>query len=531
MLAEYRIHLLATRKPRPVPRSLPPAAKPFVVATLVAAAVLLPGLALAAIPATPVMTLYKFNGPLQVPTYRLGANGPGARAGSLTQGTSVIPCLVIRNGRALTDAKGTPYVGFEVVVDSATASGQSATRTFERAFAERESMRVPNHHCGSNVREVINVRDLYVLEKPPFFEPPGKGDQKAAERDAAGTLDRIVRSFHNSPQCSTVNKRLTGRRDRLASAWEGFIANNDRRWDKATLARAKHLDYSMRTAIFEGHLDRGCSAYGACERNVVVLSVRNRAIGQCLARQGCRFGGDFQGAASDVSQYNIWDAYLTQISGLTACYLRTDLSNKAFYDRVQAMYAQNVGDAERILYGGDSDLRRMFPDNSMSDLTELRHYYHPPAMGKCFPQEDRIEYMSGAVAENGPDYALIANTRIKVGAKVGSGYRFQEFRFDPEDWGDRIRIEDNYPGFVVDGRKVRLGGGGGCTAYGVAQGCRFSKVGRYRRTPNWLAAGKPMGLTCRVEDLGESCRGSGPSRTVTVGGACDVDMMPVSGVH
>ena len=58
-------------------------------------ALLLPALALtlhlspsqAAIPATPVMTLYKFNGPLQVPYYRIGANGPGAKAGSLTQGT------------------------------------------------------------------------------------------------------------------------------------------------------------------------------------------------------------------------------------------------------------------------------------------------------------------------------------------------------------------------------------------------------------------------------------------------------------
>jgi hypothetical protein len=492
---------------------------------------LLPTLTQAAIPATPVMTLYKFNGPLQVPTYRIGANGPGARAGSLTQGTSVIPCLVIQNGRALTDAKGTPYVGFEIVVDSAKATGQSATETFKRTFAQRESMRVQNHHCGPNVREVINVRDLYALEKPPFFDPPGSGDQKSAEREGQGTLDQIVRSFHNSAQCASVNKRLTGRRDRLSSAWDSFIAKNQRRWDKTTLARAKHLDYTLRTAIYEGHLDRGCSAYGACERNVVVLSVRNRAVGQCLKRQGCRFGGDFQGVASDVSQYNIWDAYLTQISGLTACYLRTDLANKDFYDRVQAMYSQNVGDAERILYGSESDLRDMFPGNSLSDLTELRHYYHPPAMGKCFPQEDRVEYMSGAVAEKGPDHALIANTRIKVGAKVGSGYQFQEFRFDQEDWGDAIRIENDYPGFVIDGRKVSLGGGGGCTAYGVASGCRFSKVGRYRRTPSWLSAGKPLGLQCRVEDRGESCQGRGRSSNVTVGGSCDVDMMPVTGVH
>ena len=41
----------------------------------------------------------------------------------------------------------------------------------------------------------------------------------------------------------------------------------------------------------------------------------------------------------------------------------------------------------------------------------------------------------GAVAEKGPDHALIANQRIQVGKRVGSGYEFKEFRFDQEYWG------------------------------------------------------------------------------------------------
>ena len=496
---------------------------------LIALLLLMPTLALAAIPATPVMTLYKFNGPLEVPYYKIGSNGPGPRAGSLAQGTSVIPCLVVRNGRALTDSSGTPYVGFEIVVDSRKAKGREDTRRFERTFNARKAMRVKNHHCDPGVKHVLNVRELYVLEKPPFFDPKGRGDAKAAARAGKTELDRIVRTFHNSTQCASVNRGLLGRRSRLASAWDSFISRNTGKWDKTTLARAKHLDYAMRTALFEGHLDRGCSAYGACERNVVALSIRNRAVGQCLKRQGCRFPGDFQGAASDPLQYNIWDDYLTQISGLTACYLRTDLDNEDFYRRIQAMYDQNVGDVERILYGSEADLTAVFPGTS--DLTVLRHYYHPPAMGKCFPQSDRIEYMSGAVAEKGPDHALIANQRIKVDDRVGSGYRFREFRFDQGPRDDEIRIEDNYPGFVVDGRKVRLGGGGGCTPYGVSRGCKFSNVGRWRKTPSWLTAGRPLALTCRIEDRGESCRGGGRTNRVTVGGACDIEMMPVSRVH
>lgn len=490
-----------------------------------------PVLAQANIPATPVMTLYRFNGPLEIPYFNIGVDGPGPRAGNLTQGTSLIPCIVVRNGRPLTDSSGTPFVGFEVVVDSARARDASATETFRRTFAERQRLRVPNHHCGPSVRHVIRVRDLYVLERAPFFDPPGSGDAAAAVRAGGSTLDSIVRAFHNSPQCAGVNARLTGRRDRLASAWDEFISRHAGRWDQTTLARAKHLDYTMRTAIYEGHLERGCSAYGACERNVIALSIRNRAVGQCLRRQGCRFPGDFQGVSSSISQYNIWDAYLTQISGLTACYLRTDLAERDNYARVQAMYTQNIGDVERILYGGEADLRATFPDTPLAEVLELRHYYHPPAMGKCFPQVPRIEYMSGAIASRGSDHALIANTRIQVGDRVGNGYRFQEMRFDAEDRRDVIRIEDNFPGFIVDGRKVSLRGGGGCTPYGVSSSCRFNDVGRWRRTPNWLTAGRPLALTCRIQERGESCRGSAREQRVTVGGACDIEMLPVSRVH
>ena len=131
----------------------------------------------AAIPATPVMSVYEFNGPLEVPYYNADSfarSGATSSAGTLTQGTSVIPCLVIRNGEPLTDKSGTPYVGFEVVVDPRKAT-RSSTETFKRAVAERKSMKVQNHHCPSNVKNVVNVRNLYALEKAPFFDPPRSG--------------------------------------------------------------------------------------------------------------------------------------------------------------------------------------------------------------------------------------------------------------------------------------------------------------------------------------------------------------------
>jgi len=519
-----------TKTPRSQPRFL----------GLLSAAIGLAGLLIslqsqADIPATPVMTLYKFNGALKMPYYdadafaRRGAKSP---AGYLTQGSSVIPCLLMRNGKPLTDSKGTPYVGFEILVDSSNA-GPDSTDRFKRTVAERGRLRVKNHHCSRSVKRVINVRDFYALNKAPFFDPPSAGKSSVKGRSE---LDRIVRGFHASRHCEQANKSLIGRRGALKKSWERYIAEHKGKTPAKTLARAKHLDYTMRTALFEGHLDRGCNAYGACERNIIALSIRNRARGQCLKRQGCRFPGDFQGAASSVSQYNIWDEFLTQISGLTACFLRQDLGSTGnrrsgdYYDKLQAMYDQNVSDVERILYGSDDALRALFPGNSLHDLSGLRHYYHAPAMGKCFPNHRRVEYMSGAVASKGNDYALIANTRIKVGDKAENGYRFREFIFTESEHEDVIDIEDNYPGFVVDGRKVRLKGSSGCLPYGVPRGCGFKHVGRYRRAPFWLDAGKPLELKCKIRDQGKTCKSSGSTKTARVGGACDTQMRPVTHV-
>ena len=486
----------------------------------------------AEIPATPVMTLYSFNGDLDTPYYRIDdflKQGTATPAGALAQGSSLIPCLVVKNGMPLTDRAGTPYVGFTVVVDSRKATRDSV-QTLKKAWDVRRDMMVPNHHCRGDEQYVINVRKLIDREKAPFFDPPASAPA-GKDTPAHGGLDGIVRAFHNSAECAGANRTLVGRRGALAAAWDRFLDANKGLWEDQAAARAKHLDYVMRTALYEGHLDRGCNAYGACERNVIALSIRNRARGQCLARQGCRFPGDFQGVSSSVSQYNIWDEYLTQVSGLTACFLRDDLAAEAPYEKLQAMYAQSVGDVEKILFANDAVLMGVFPGNTLDDLKEMRHYYHAPAMGKCYPGHDRVEYISGAVARKGGDFALIANTRIKVGGKTGDGYYFKHFVATAEPDRDLIEIVDRYPGFVVDGRKVGLRTPSRCIPYGIPAGCRFEEIGRHRRTPPWLTAGKPLELTCRVGDRGSECRDEPAQKTARVGGVCDVEMRPVSGVR
>lgn len=480
----------------------------------------------------PLMTVYQFDGPRSVPYYAVDdflRKGPSAPAGSLTQGSSVIPCLIIRNGQPVTDKQGTPYVGFEVVVDADSADPDSAAR-FKEVCEQRKTMTVTDHHCPKGTRYVMDVRKLYALGKPPRFDPPRSEQRSADARGARSELDAIVRRFHESSRCDAVNRRLMGRREALRNAWSRFVTDNPGKWSAASLARARHLDFVMRTAIYEGHLGRGCNAYGACERNVIALSIRNRARERCLRGQGCTVEGDFEGVASKTSQYNIWDEYLTQTSGLTSCFLRPDLAGEAHYAKLQAMYEQTLGDFERILFGTASDLEAVFPDNSRADVLTLRHYYHPPAMGKCFPNHKRLEYISGAIARRGDSFALIAGTRIEVGEKRGSGYSFREVEIDDDGERDVVRVLDRYPGFVVDARKVTLASPTSCTPYGVPRSCRFEEVGRHRKTPSWLASGKPLQLSCRVQARGEDCRREIALETTKVGGRCDTSMQPIGGV-
>lgn len=500
---------------------------------------LITSVAWADIPATPVMTLYRFNSALEIPYYDIQTfqkSGPSTSAGTLPQGSSVVPCLVVSGGTPLTDNQGVPYVGFKVVVDPRTATSISRQR-YKAEFKERQALTVTNHHCDANVRYVIDVRILYAMDKAPFFDPPRPAEPSKSVEQPVGELDQIIRAFHNSSYCDSVNQHLQQRRNTLKESWSRFISDRQNQWSNDTLQRAKHLDYTMRTAIFEGHLERGCNAYGACERNTIALSIRNRGRESCAKRQGCSGSGDFQGVSANVSQYNIWDEYLTQISGLTSCFLRNDLvrtdsSEALLYKKLQSMYVQNLADVQRILFGGDQDLMTVFLNNSLSDLKKMKHYYHAPAMGKCFPNHERVEYVSGAVAKKGNDFALIANTRIRVDQKFDGGYFFRSFLVQDDAARDVVRIADNYSGFIIDGRRISLKETNSkCAPYGIPSGCQSGEIGRYRKTPSWVNAGKPLELICRVDDRGEQCKGIGKPKMVSVGGVCDVEMRPFTGIE
>ena len=104
-------------------------------------------------------------------------------------------------------------------------------------------------------------------------------------------------------------------------------------------------------------------------------------------------------------------------------------------------------------------------------------------------------------------------------------------RVEETEARDIVDIRDDYSGFVVDGRKVTLAPPSGCRPYGIPAGCPLGEIGRYRKTPSWLDAGKPLGLNCKIADRAAQCDSPARLLTVEVGGACDAQMRPVAGVH
>ncbi|MEN6489208.1 MAG: hypothetical protein ABFD66_10100, partial [Smithella sp.] len=432
----------------------------------------------------------------------------------------------------LTRKDGAPFVGFQIVVDAGKAPPDSAN-ILRKVFHERQSMTVSNHHCDGSVANIIDLRILYPLQEVPFFDPLVATAINIKESPGQSNLDRIVRAFHNSASCGEVSRNLSKLRMALEKAWEQFIRDNTGRFSADELEKDRHLDYTMRTAIFEGHLDRGCNSYGGCERNIIALTIRNRAREHCSKRQGCLEQGDYKGVATKVSQYNIWDEYLAQVTGLTSCFLRNDLVNAVYNDyiRLQRMYEQSVADIESILFGGDADLQRIFPGASLKDLRMLRHYYHAPAMGKCFPRHDGVKYVTGAIAAKNNEYILIANRRIRIDRQAGNGYLFRDFIVRPTDEKDEVQIVDNYPGFVVDGRRVNAQRLSRCVPYGIPGACAGGEVGRYRRMPPWHRSGKSIELSCRINDRGENCQNGASWKSVTVGSSCDTQMRIITGVE
>ncbi len=543
------------------------------------------------LPAPPVMSVYKWAAALKLPVYsvdRLPVGGTKPKpAGYIVQGTKVLPCVVKRGGQPIPNARARPFVGYEVLYEEtdtdrldrqALARHQAALPSRLTALRTRVDKLAktvqPSHDCPRGYSgPVINARWLLKIDRaPPAFREPAQDtpDSRAdtsarvhSSRQGSGTVRELANIFHDSQYCSAVNQHVHGRRARMLAQWDNFVklvgTTNPGLEPSARLAA--HADVVARTATFEGDLAHGCSAHGLCEIDLITLSVKNRAEHARCAngdRQfGCRFQGDYARVAASVTQYNIWDRLFTMKDSITSCYLRRDLQPGASagrvwrdhygqpsddagarYQKEQARFTAAFERAELILSTPRRSLTRLFAADDKRDILELLHYYHPPAMGKCFPQEPRQEYMSGAYIKRGDAFFLLLGERSLIGRSrrdpvLGAAYELSLARLGADASGlERVLLTTPMPGVLVASSRVAFGTPKRCTAYGVEPNCSFDKVRRYRRTPPWLSSGRAARVTCKSVPNGpKTCATPATGgHSVTLGGRCSIDFMPMSRV-
>jgi hypothetical protein len=537
------------------------------------------------------MSVYKWASQLKLPVYapnRLPINGAKPKpAGYLRQGTKLLPCIVMRGGQPIPHARAQPFVGYEVLLDEPDTSGMNTNSltkyqdalpdrlaAFRRQVDSLKDTRVPSHECAKGYAgPVINARLLVKLSRaPPAFREP-KREKVVTAEDTTSQVRALVTGpdqvrelatiYHDSKFCASVNKHVHGRRNRMLQSWRDFVdlVESLRPEMKVSARLASQADIVARTATFEGDLVHGCTAHGLCEIDLITLSVRNRGDHTRCSNGdkqfACKYKGDYASAAASVTQYNIWDHLFTMKDSITSCYLRSDLSPersyagpwldrfgevsddaRAKYRKEQARFSAAFSRTELILSTPRAELKNLFRAENEADIHELRHYFHPKAMGKCLPRDPRQEYMPAAYVKRGDSFFLLLRERVLVGASIRDPVLGQAFEFSLAEVAsdssgvERVIPTTPMPDVLVASSRVALGTPSRCTPYGVEASCKFDKVLRHRRTPPWLTSGTAARVTCRnVPDGPKDC--SSPAadvRPVTLGGRCSIDFMPMSRV-
>ena len=382
--------------------------------------------AAAEIPATPVMSLYQFNGAREVPYYAVDdfrAQWPGRPAGTLAQGTSLIPCLVIRDGEPLTDAKGTPYVGFELVVDARKATGQ---RTRMPSSAPSPGARGSWYAIITAARRCSTsstcASSMPWRRRHSSTRPEAGGRQEAGK----GGLDAIVRAFHNSSQCADANRSLLGRRGGPGVGLGGFSSDQSRRLVRGDWPGPRGSTTRCAPPCSRVTWSAAATPMGPASATSLPCPSAIAPGRAAPARQGCRRNGDFQGVSSNVSQYNIWDEYLTGISGLTSCYPARRPGRRALLRQapghVRPEPAGRGGHPVRQRRGparGSSPGRRSRTSRICATTTMPRPW------ASAFPTTTGSSSSPGPWPRKGGDFALIANTRIQRRRQGGRGLQLQ----------------------------------------------------------------------------------------------------------
>ncbi len=239
--------------------------------------------------------------------------------------------------------------------------------------------------------------------------------QRYEGEDGALTIDRALRQFHNSICTASGSGR-----DALLKKWEVFVASKKDKRAQQVARNAQHVDIVARTIIGEaqneGHLFDPRKIQNltkeifhphavSCQRDIIALSIRNRAQTKRFKEFGHRYLGDFTGAASTDSQYNAWFPHLVGHMNhrITSCFYsenteyfnlrkRSDRSYMVYKSRYDSMVKRlpvvlgMSKDEGRLAESDPEYLDHHFEANpdqflnrasNVKILSSYRNYYHP----------------------------------------------------------------------------------------------------------------------------------------------------------
>lgn len=251
------------------------------------------------------------------------------------------------------------------------------------------------------------------------------------------TLEAALKQFHSSI-CMVEGVG----RAALLQKWKKFVDSKQGARAKQIALNAQHVDMVARTIMGEAQNEDHLFDPGelqtlkknvfhpkavSCQRDIIALSIRNRALTKKFKSYGHQYFGDFTGAASTGHQYNAWFANLVPHSNyrITSCfysdkkgYLDARKKSDSAYGNSIARYESvirrlpiilgMVGKEEQAAATDSSYLTKVFQaephknipaEENAQALSNYRHYYHPNNGGLKKGSADRAtrEYKVGVV--------------------------------------------------------------------------------------------------------------------------------------
>ncbi len=433
------------------------------------------------------------------------------------------------------------------------------------------------HNGQLGIVEIANLTTVKPTEPKQVITPDtslfllnqDRSIKRCEPNDLPTNIVDMVRLFHETT-CNNLRMSNSTRAD-LIKKWEQFIFNvKAKSGDAGRLAEeAMRVDLATRTVLYESHPSWMGQDMGQCEWDVIALTLRNRAD-LCKKHYGCRFKGDVVGVATSPSQYNIWRDGDANGTFIGSCFLRPDLRDgeylnleddeKAFFRRRVIAFENAVKRTHQILSVSEYELRDQFdvlsydgnsdptPEMKSRGLRGLRHYFHPEAMGQCYPSHYKdTRWVTAAYVEHRytsedgtpqSNYSLIRRRRVLPQSQVGDSWSF----FAAEIFEERNRNremtyawnENTYGNGVLPASVVFKypNDSNQCTYRGTHPECSVGETHEdhtYRKMKqSWFNpkhGGKSISIQCRIP---KSCSESDCPR---FNGRCDSRMILISEMY